>query len=82
MEEHRFTLELADAELPVVAPLEINGLTLHHSGPFRFAVYPCHGGRAPDLDNYDLLRQLGRFVARIHLIGATKHFGHRPTIVV
>ena len=79
-EEHSFTLELADAELPVVAPLEIGGHTLHHSGPFRFAVYPCHGGRAPDLDNYDLLRQLGRFVARIHLIGATAEFAHRPSI--
>jgi Ser/Thr protein kinase RdoA (MazF antagonist) len=79
-EEHEFTLELADAELPVVAPLEIDGHTLHHSGPFRFAVYRCHGGRAPDLDNFDLLGQLGRFVARIHLIGATKDFEHRPSI--
>jgi len=81
-EEHSFTAELSDAELPVVAPLEINGQTLHHSGPFRFAVYPCHGGRAPDLDNLDLLQQLGRLVARIHLIGETKDFLHRPTIDV
>jgi len=79
-EEHDFTAQLSDAELPVVAPLEINGQTLHHSGPFRFAVYPCHGGRAPDLDNLDLLQQLGRLVARIHLIGETQDFLHRPTI--
>lgn len=79
-EEHEFTAELCDAELPVVAPFEIGGQTLHHSGPFRFAVYPCHGGRAPDLDNPDLLQQLGRLVARIHLLGETRNFLHRPTV--
>lgn len=79
-EEHQFTAELSDAELPVVAPLEIDGQTLHHSGSFRFAVYPCHGGRAPDLDNLDLQQQLGRLVARIHLIGETRDFLHRPTV--
>jgi len=79
-EEHDFTAELSDAELPVVAPLEFDGKTLHHSGPFRFAVYPCHGGRAPDLDNLELLQQLGRLVARIHLIGETQDFLHRPSI--
>jgi len=79
-EEHSFSRELSDAELPVVAPLEIDGQTLHYSGPFRFSVFPCHGGRAPDLDNLDLLRQLGRLVARIHLIGETQEFAHRPTV--
>lgn len=79
-EEHAFTHELSDAELPVVAPLNISGHSLHFSGPFRFAVYPCHGGRAPDLDNFELLQQLGRLVARIHLIGETREFLHRPTI--
>jgi Ser/Thr protein kinase RdoA (MazF antagonist) len=69
-----------DAELPVVAPLIISGQSLHFSGPFRFAVYPCHGGRAPDLDNFELLQQLGRLVARIHLIGETREFSHRPSI--
>lgn len=79
-EEHCFSQELADAELPVVAPLQFDGQTLHHAGPFRFSVYRCHGGRAPDLDNLELLRQLGRLVARIHLIGETDDFEHRPTV--
>ncbi len=79
-EEHAFTHELNEAELPVVAPLNIAGQSLHFFGDFRFAVYPCHGGRAPDLDNFELLRQLGRLVARIHLIGETREFSHRPTI--
>ena len=66
-EEHDFAIDLADQDIPVVAPLEIDGETLLHSGHFRLAVYPCRGGRAPDLDNYELLNQLGRLVARIHL---------------
>lgn len=82
LEEHGFAAELAAAELPVVAPLAIEGTTLHHAGPFRLAVYPCHGGRAPDLDDLELSEQLGRLVARIHLVGETSRFRHRPAIDV
>ena len=82
IEEHEFAHELADAELPVVAPLLHEGETLLKSGHFRFAVYECRGGRPPELDDYDLQRQLGRFVARIHLIGETKSFATRPSIDV
>jgi Ser/Thr protein kinase RdoA (MazF antagonist) len=80
LEEHAFTLELAAHDIPVVAPLTIDGQTLHHCGPFRIAVAPRRGGRAPDLDNADLQRQLGRLVARIHLAGEVTAFRHRPTI--
>ncbi len=80
LEEHAFAAELADAEIPVVAPLEIDGRTLHHHGPFRVSVSPCHGGRAPELDNESLLRQIGRFVARIHGIGETAAFRSRPRV--
>ncbi|MEX2259924.1 MAG: serine/threonine protein kinase [Woeseia sp.] len=82
VEEHSFTAELAVAEIPVVAPLEVGGRTLHHHGPFRVSVSPCHGGRAPDLDNRDLLRQLGRLVARIHRQGEREPFRHRPRISI
>jgi len=80
LEEHEFSQQLADAEIPLVGPLTCDGHTLHHSGPFRFSVYPCHGGRAPDLDNLDLQRQLGRLLARIHLVGETTDFEHRPAV--
>jgi Ser/Thr protein kinase RdoA (MazF antagonist) len=77
LEEHAFTADLAAAEIPVVAPMRRNSATLHFHGAFRFAVYPCHGGRAPELDDLALLRQLGRLVARIHLIGAREPFRER-----
>jgi Ser/Thr protein kinase RdoA (MazF antagonist) len=82
IEEHEFSRELADAELPVVPPVDIGGRTLHEVGPFRFAVYERHGGRTPELDDLELLGQLGRLTARIHLIGQTKSFSHRPDIDV
>lgn len=80
LEEHDFAHELAAAEVPVVPPLVHAGVTLHRRGQFRFAVYPCHGGRAPELDDMELLRQLGRLVARIHLQGARRPFSHRLQI--
>ena len=82
IEEHEFNRELAEAEIPVVAPLAIDGKTLHHAGPYRLAVYTCHGGRAPDLDNFALLEQLGRLIARIHLVGETDSFSSRPAVEI
>ncbi len=81
-EEHAFSAELEALGIPVVAPLEIDGNTLHRSQDFRFSVSPCRGGRAPDLDDSALMEQLGRLVARIHLAGAEKSFAHRPHIDV
>jgi len=80
LEEHEFALELSEAEIPVLAPLQRDGETLFEHGPFRFAVYPCHGGRAPELDDIELQKQMGRFIGRIHLRGATHDFEHRPTL--
>jgi Ser/Thr protein kinase RdoA (MazF antagonist) len=80
-EEHQFTLALAQQELPVIAPLidEEGRTLLYHEGN-RFALYPCKGGRAPELDDPSHLLQLGRFVARIHLLGSSRDFQHRPSI--
>lgn len=81
-EEHSFTQELVEQEIPVVPPIAIDGDTLFHSGPFRLAVHDCRGGRAPELDDFDQLQQLGRLVARIHLVGQTADFADRPQIDV
>jgi Ser/Thr protein kinase RdoA (MazF antagonist) len=79
-EEHRFVLELAERELPVVPPLTIGGRTWHQFDGLRFAVYPRRGGRAPELDDADTLRWLGRFLGRIHQIGAAQPFRVRPAL--
>lgn len=80
LEEHAFTQELADREIPAVPPLAINNATLHHALGFRFAVFPKQGGRAPELDNPDTLEWMGRFLGRIHAVGGLKPFSHRPTL--
>jgi Ser/Thr protein kinase RdoA (MazF antagonist) len=82
IEEHEFCAELAAEEIPVVAPLAHDGITLHHRDEFRFAVFPCRGGRAPELDNLDLLMQIGRLVARIHNRGELADFKHRPILSI
>ncbi len=82
-EEHDFSRELAEQELPVVQPLgDEDGRSLHRHGPFRFALYPRRGGRAPDLESSALLIQMGRFAARLHNIGALSPFAHRPELTV
>ena len=80
LEEHAFTCELAEREIPVVAPIEIDGNTLHTFADFRFSLTPRRGGRAPELDRPEVLEWLGRFLARIHAVGAIETFAHRPTL--
>lgn len=82
LEEHRFLDELAREELPVVAPSVFSGATLHHHQGFRFAVSPRRGGRAPELDRADTLEWMGRFIARLHLVGARAPFARRQHLDV
>ena len=79
-EEHAFALELADAELPMVAPLLIDGDTLRTHAGFRYALYPRRGGRAPELESADHLAWMGRLLARMHGVGARTRFRERGTI--
>ncbi len=78
LEEHAFAAELAAAEVPVVAPLVLSGATLHQAAGFAFSVSPLRGGRAPELDDPDVLEWIGRFLARLHNTGAARPFAHRP----
>jgi Ser/Thr protein kinase RdoA (MazF antagonist) len=80
LEEHEFSIALSQLEVPVVPPLSFDGETLLHFDQFRFAVFECRGGRAPDLENLDQLEQMGRFMGRIHQLGKQKPFDHRPTL--
>ena len=81
LEEHGFARELVAREIPVVAPLaDSQGRTLHDCGSYRFALFPKQAGRAPELDDSDTLGWIGRFLGRIHAVGALKPFEHRPRI--
>jgi len=80
LEEHGFAAELAAAEVPVVAPLLLQGSTLHRHGGFMFSVSPRRGGRAPELDDAEVLEWIGRFLARLHNVGAARPFVQRPAL--
>ena len=79
-EEHAFALELAAHELPVVAPLVIDGSSLFSHQGFRFALFPRRGGHAPEAEDPELLYRLGQFLGRLHNIGATRPFAHRESL--
>lgn len=93
VEEHGFALELAAAEVSVVAPLVLSetgapGLELRGDPATlacwtldgdrqRFSVSPRCAGREPELDQPDTLRRIGRFIGRLHAVGRRQPFRHR-----
>jgi Ser/Thr protein kinase RdoA (MazF antagonist) len=94
VEEHAFALELAEAEVPVVAPQILQALApgvslLPEAGPptlalraaalglHRYAVAPRRAGRAPELEDDEVLVRLGGFIGRLHAVGARRDFQHR-----
>ncbi|HEV7914305.1 MAG TPA: serine/threonine protein kinase [Albitalea sp.] len=97
LEEHAFTAELAEEEIPVVAPLVLHAdpssslVTTLRGNPstlacltrgaeeHRFAVAPRRAGRAPSLENPADLEWIGRFIGRMHAVGARRPFEHRMT---
>jgi Ser/Thr protein kinase RdoA (MazF antagonist) len=83
LEEHAFLAELTDAELPCIAPLRSDsGDTLFRHDAYRFALFPRQGGHAPNLESEEDLRALGRTLARLHGVGRTRRFRHRPPFTV
>ncbi|SHI02144.1 serine/threonine protein kinase [Ferrimonas marina] len=82
LEEHRFALELAEAEVPVAAPLVRDGTTLFPHQGYHFALWHSVGGREFEVDNLDQLEGVGRFLGRLHQEGRKRAFEHRPTFSV
>ena len=96
LEEHAFALELAEAEVPVAAPLTLQAEpvepaasrltclgsppTLAVQGTLRYAVAPRRAGRAPELDDPETLEWIGRFIGRLHSVGRRGAFVHRRCV--
>jgi Ser/Thr protein kinase RdoA (MazF antagonist) len=79
-EEHAFVADLLEAEIPVAAPRPFpDGSTLRRmaDAPIWFTVFPKAGGRSPDELLDDQLPRLGRLLARMHAVGATRAAPHR-----
>jgi Ser/Thr protein kinase RdoA (MazF antagonist) len=82
LEEHAFSAELAQQEIPVVAPLVQDGESLHVHEGFRYAVFPRRGGRWPELGLRDDREWVGRFLGRIHSVGRAARFHERGSLSV
>ena len=76
-EEHAFSLELVEHELPIVPPLVRDGETLFEHEGFRFAVFPRQGGYPPNLEDPDTYSVLARTLARLHEVDRIRPFEHR-----
>jgi Ser/Thr protein kinase RdoA (MazF antagonist) len=81
-EEHAFAGELAAQEIPVVAPLLRDGISLHVHAGFRYAVFPRRGGRWPELGTLVDREWVGRFLGRIHAVGRAARFQERARLSV
>jgi Ser/Thr protein kinase RdoA (MazF antagonist) len=82
LEEHEFAAELTARDIPVAAPVELEGRTLHRFEQYRFAAFSYCPGGSPDLDQPGARELLGRTLARIHAVGALRRFEHRQTLNV
>lgn len=83
LEEHAFTTQLGQHEIPVVPPLAgPEGTTLLRHQGFRFAISPYQGGRRPELESTEQRAWIGRFIGRIHAVGAIQAFQARPTLTL
>ncbi|SFD29207.1 serine/threonine protein kinase [Pseudoalteromonas denitrificans] len=79
-EEHEFTFELANAEVPAVAPIIKDGKSLFEYKGYLFTLFPSVGGRIFEVDNLEQLEVLGRFIGRLHQTAKAKPFQHRREI--
>jgi len=65
-QEHDFCLAAKEDELPVIAPIQLDGETLFHYQGFRFALYPRQGGQSELIERSEDFEQMGRLLARLH----------------
>jgi Ser/Thr protein kinase RdoA (MazF antagonist) len=75
-----------DADSPYAAAVTSVGATLATTAigghDYRFGVCERLAGRAPELGDPDVLRWLGRYIGRLHAVGANARFAQRMTIDV
>lgn len=75
----------SDASLDVENSAENNRESNTENSPvanYRFSLFDKRGGRAPDLEDFDTLEQMGRFLGRIHKLGESQDFVHRPELTL
>jgi Ser/Thr protein kinase RdoA (MazF antagonist) len=83
LDEHAFLADLHEAELPVVAPMDLGvGTTLPEIDGIGYAAFPKVRGRTLDEADDERLRRIGRLIGRMHAVGASRGAPHRPRLSV
>jgi Ser/Thr protein kinase RdoA (MazF antagonist) len=78
LDEHAFLADLAAAEVPVAAPLDLGtGSTLAESEGIYYAAFPKVRGRWLDELDAENRRRIGRTIGRMHAVGAARPAPHR-----
>lgn len=81
-DEHRFVMDCAAAEIPVISPLpSVDGETLRQTQDgIIYTVFPKKFGREMEIIHDEDWRRIGRVTARIHLAGAVGRAEHRTIL--
>src|SRR5712692_320115 len=83
LDEHAFLSDLAAAEVPTVAPLDLGtGGTLGEIEGILYAAFPKVRGRTLDELDAENRRRIGRTIGRMHAVGAARDAPHRPRLDV
>jgi Ser/Thr protein kinase RdoA (MazF antagonist) len=78
LDEHAFLTDLAAAEVPAVAPLDLGtGSTLNEIEGIYYAAFPKIRGRSLDELDAEDRRRIGRTIGRMHAVGAARAAPHR-----
>jgi len=78
---------VVDADSPHATAVDSAGPTLARArtdlgAMYRFGVTDRLAGRAPELEDPEVLRWLGRYIGRLHAVGAKAPFAHRIALDV
>src|SRR2546429_4872260 len=82
-DEHRFLADLAAAEVPAVAPMDLGtGTTLNEIDGILYAAFPKVRGRTLDELDAENRRRIGRTIGRLHAVGAARPAPNRPRLTI
>ena len=75
--------DLAEAELPVAAPVDLGTeQTLYEANGIHYAAFPKVRGRTLDELDAEQRRRMGRTIGRMHAVGAGRPAPHRRKLDV
>lgn len=79
-EEHDLCHLLKKSHCAISAPIIYEGVSVFHFAGFRFALFECLSARTMEIDNIDLLYDVGAAIGNLHQISSKKALNNRPKL--